>query len=269
MILVTGSTGFLGQRVFRRLVDRAEDVRLLVRDASRLDIPDGATPDVMEGDVTDEASLRRAVEGCDRVVHAAALVREWVRDPTEFDRVNVEAPGRLLDAASDAGVGKDEGDEFEGEDEVSPMPWLGPEDAALAELDDMDTVRDEDIPAPGLAIVPLPDDPPSAVATAEGMAKRLEVLERLRASAQEARQPQAFFALNREIRQLERGFATKVDAQDGRPTLSSGAPCKPARTHSWRRSARPATPPGSGPRPCAWRGFGPSGGKKRPPRRRR
>jgi NAD+-dependent farnesol dehydrogenase len=106
MILVTGGAGFLGTRLVQRLAERGEDMRLLVRDPSRAPGPAGVDVDIVAGDVTDDETLRRAVDGCDRVIHAAALVREWAPDPTLFDRVNVEAPLALLDAAGGAGVEK-------------------------------------------------------------------------------------------------------------------------------------------------------------------
>jgi farnesol dehydrogenase len=50
------------------------------------------------GDVTDRAAVERAVEGCEAAVHAAALVKTWVRDKRQFDRVNVEGFGHVLEA---------------------------------------------------------------------------------------------------------------------------------------------------------------------------
>jgi farnesol dehydrogenase len=102
MILVTGATGFLGNRLVHRLTACGSRVRVLVRDEDRLLRPGDGDLDVHVGDVTDTEALRRAVDGCDRIVHAAALVREWAPDRSQFDRVNVEAPLALLDLAREA-----------------------------------------------------------------------------------------------------------------------------------------------------------------------
>lgn len=57
-----------------------------------------------EGDVTDPPSMVRAVDGCTTIVHAAALVRTWVPDPREFDRVNVGGLEQAIRAAAAVGA---------------------------------------------------------------------------------------------------------------------------------------------------------------------
>ncbi|HWN22544.1 MAG TPA: complex I NDUFA9 subunit family protein [Gaiellaceae bacterium] len=101
MILITGGTGFVGSRIVHAL--RAEDraVRALVRnpdDAGRLRAW-GCEP--VAGDMTDAASLRAAVEGCDAVIHLVAILQG---KPSEFERVMVQGTRDLAAAAKDAGV---------------------------------------------------------------------------------------------------------------------------------------------------------------------
>ena len=98
MILVTGGTGFVGRHVLQALLAGRKDVRGLVRDAKK-----GASlgSEVVEGDMTNAASLRRAVEGADVVVHLVA-VRQG--KPELFQRVMVEGTRNLLAAANEAGV---------------------------------------------------------------------------------------------------------------------------------------------------------------------
>jgi farnesol dehydrogenase len=100
-VLVTGVTGFLGGRVAGGLASRGWNVRGLVRDPSRWESRP-ATAEVVEGDVTAADAVRRAVSGCDAVVHAAALVKVWARDRRDFDRVNVEGLRNVVEAARDA-----------------------------------------------------------------------------------------------------------------------------------------------------------------------
>lgn len=100
-ILVTGGTGFLGRRIVSELAPR-HALRLLVRrGSSRERFPDGV--DFAEGDVTDRASLDRAVAGCDAVVHAAALVK-ILAPRAEFDRINVGGLENVLGAVEQAGI---------------------------------------------------------------------------------------------------------------------------------------------------------------------
>ncbi len=102
-VLVTGASGFVGGRITEGLAARGHAVRGFVRDPSRWrERPDGA--EVFVGDVTDADALRRAAEGCDAVVHAAALVKVWARDHGAYDRVNVEGLRHAADAARTHGA---------------------------------------------------------------------------------------------------------------------------------------------------------------------
>lgn len=60
--------------------------------------------EVVTGDLTDRASLERAVDGCGAVYHVAADYRLWAPDPAELYRSNVEGTRHLLEAAGEAGV---------------------------------------------------------------------------------------------------------------------------------------------------------------------
>jgi dihydroflavonol-4-reductase len=77
-VLVTGGTGFTGSHTVRALVAADHEVRLLVRDPAKVRTvfeADGLIPqDVVVGDMTDETAVDHALDGCDGVVHAAALV---------------------------------------------------------------------------------------------------------------------------------------------------------------------------------------------------
>lgn len=107
MILLTGATGYLGSQIAAELIRRGEHFRVLVRDASRLDFDLAKSGcEVVVGDVCDARTVAQALEGVKRVIHTAALVKMWVRDPHEFWRVNVEGLKHLLDASMAAGVEK-------------------------------------------------------------------------------------------------------------------------------------------------------------------
>jgi NAD+-dependent farnesol dehydrogenase len=105
MILLTGATGYLGSQIARELAKRAVPFRVLVRSRSRLpfDVSEAGC-DVVEGDLGDAETVRGALEGADRVIHTAAVVKMWLPDPREFRRVNVEGLQTFLEAARRAGV---------------------------------------------------------------------------------------------------------------------------------------------------------------------
>ena len=101
MILVTGGTGFIGPHVVHALRARELPVRVLVRDPRRATRAATWGAEVVQGDVTDPATLPAAVRGVDAVVHLVAIIK-GSRD--DFDRVMSQGTRDLVAAARDAGV---------------------------------------------------------------------------------------------------------------------------------------------------------------------
>jgi nucleoside-diphosphate-sugar epimerase len=98
-VLVTGAAGEIGRRLLPALERAGWRTRALIHRSS----VDGAT-EVARGSLDDGSSLRSALEGADRVLHLAA--RTHARRGRDYWRTNVEGTGRLLEAASAAGVGR-------------------------------------------------------------------------------------------------------------------------------------------------------------------
>lgn len=65
--LITGATGDVGAKVVVCLLERGEPPRLFVRDASKVRSLFGDRVDIAEGDLGNDASLRRALEGVDKL----------------------------------------------------------------------------------------------------------------------------------------------------------------------------------------------------------
>lgn len=104
-IFITGATGFLGFEVLKGLHARKHRLTALVRSPQRAShFPSDI--ELVPGAVEDPAAYRNALKGQDAFVHIAALVKMWVRDKKEFDRVNVEALQNAIQAAADAGIPK-------------------------------------------------------------------------------------------------------------------------------------------------------------------
>ena len=104
MDLVTGGTGFVGAHVVRALLARGRSVRCLVRTSSRRANLEGLDVEVVQGDLTDSASLSRAVAGVDNVYHCAADYRLYTTDPRALHAANVAGTDNVMRVASYAGV---------------------------------------------------------------------------------------------------------------------------------------------------------------------
>jgi dihydroflavonol-4-reductase len=102
LVLVTGASGHLGSNLVRQLLDKGYEVRCLVRKDTRG--IDGLQCEMVIGDVTDSASLSKAVKGCDIVFHCAAAIGVEGKDTPMMMKINVEGTRNMLRAAEDEGV---------------------------------------------------------------------------------------------------------------------------------------------------------------------
>jgi len=105
-VLLTGATGFLGGEIARRLIAAGHDVRITVRKSSKLDGVKDLPLEKVEADILDKASMVRALEGRDALIHAAASVSSRVRDKDAIFRANVEGTRAVLEAAVEAKVSR-------------------------------------------------------------------------------------------------------------------------------------------------------------------
>ncbi len=108
-VLVTGGAGFIGSHLTRRMLGMGAQVVILddlsTGRRSNLDAV-AADVELLEGDVGSPEDVRRAVRGCDVVLHQAALpsVPRSVGDPLASHHANATGTLNVLLAARDAGV---------------------------------------------------------------------------------------------------------------------------------------------------------------------
>ena len=103
-VLITGATGFIGGRLAQRLATETDyPVRGLARSPEKGRWLADLGVEIVQGDITDPASVQAAMEGCGIVYHSAAWVQE-TGSREEVWAVNVQGTANVVEAALAAGV---------------------------------------------------------------------------------------------------------------------------------------------------------------------
>lgn len=106
---VTGASGYIGSKLVEILLERGDFVRGLSR-RTRPEIPPGYEKsanllwnhphfEYLPGDVTDIEAIRNGMRGCDHVFHMAAYAKNWARDVSIYERVNIEGMRNVFQVA--------------------------------------------------------------------------------------------------------------------------------------------------------------------------
>ncbi len=107
-VMVTGGTGFVGLHTVLALVDAGHRVRLLVRNPDKLRRVFGpfglADLPFVEGDITDESAVSRALDGCDAIVHAAAMVSLEAHESDRVLETNLRGTRLVLGGGFERGI---------------------------------------------------------------------------------------------------------------------------------------------------------------------
>ena len=103
-VLVTGATGFIGQALTRKLLERGESVVVLVRDEEKFAALGLDVDSVVRGDITDLAAVERATRGVSIVYAIAGTFREPGLSDERYRKVNVESVRTMHEAAKRNGV---------------------------------------------------------------------------------------------------------------------------------------------------------------------
>ena len=101
VVAITGATGFIGRSICRQLVTHDYSLRALIRSPRKKFLPALQCIELIQGNLADQDSLDRLVEGADAVIHCAGNVRGATQ--AQFDHVNVDGTRNLLRAIKTAG----------------------------------------------------------------------------------------------------------------------------------------------------------------------
>jgi len=101
-VLVTGATGYIGQRLIPALLARGHAVRALARTGSRDRVPAGA--EMVVGDALDPASVTAAARAGDTLVHLVGTPHPSPAKAAQFRRVDLPSVAASVAAARDRGA---------------------------------------------------------------------------------------------------------------------------------------------------------------------
>ncbi len=98
-VFITGANGFLSTHICVELLRRGYFVRGYLRQRSKFRGDHHASLELVEGDIRNADGVRAAMEGCDYVIHAAALTGQHFPRYSDYEQVNVTGTLNVLKAA--------------------------------------------------------------------------------------------------------------------------------------------------------------------------
>ena len=103
---LTGATGFLGGKLAQILRAEGHEVVALVRTPSKATALKNLGVTIAQGDVTDKASMRAPMQGCDGVFHVAGWYKLGKRNHAEGWNINVQGTRNVLELMEELGIRK-------------------------------------------------------------------------------------------------------------------------------------------------------------------
>ncbi|NQU53243.1 MAG: NAD-dependent epimerase/dehydratase family protein [Bacteroidetes bacterium] len=104
--LVTGSTGFIGNRLVEELIKRSYHIHILVRSPKNIKQYNSKNVSIFYGDLLNTEEINKASKGCDFIFHLAAYANIWSKDKLLPFKTNVSGTKNILEAALKNGIKK-------------------------------------------------------------------------------------------------------------------------------------------------------------------
>lgn len=103
---MTGATGFLGGSLVRQLLAADHEVVAIVRNPAKAADLRSKGVILIQGDVTEKESMRKAMEGCDGVFHVAGWYKLGAKNPSEGIAINVQGTRNVLELMQELQIPK-------------------------------------------------------------------------------------------------------------------------------------------------------------------
>jgi len=103
-VFVTGADGLLGTNIVLELLQQNYEVRVFLLPDSPSKTLDGLPIERTYGNILEPDTIRKAMQGCDAVIHAAASTAMW---PTRSDivrRINIDGTDNMITVASEQNI---------------------------------------------------------------------------------------------------------------------------------------------------------------------
>jgi dihydroflavonol-4-reductase len=105
-IFITGATGFIGKHLIDQLTHTEHELVCLVRTTSNVDTLKEVGITLIEGDVTDKASVLQGMSNCDWVIHLANVYSFWEPQKDIYADVNINGTRNVMECALETEVDK-------------------------------------------------------------------------------------------------------------------------------------------------------------------
>lgn len=106
LTLVTGATGNLGNAIVRQLIEDKRRVRCLVRNIEYAKTVLPSSVELVQGDLTEKASIQKAMKDVKSVFHAGGIPEQQFKDDCIFEKINTIGTRYLIEAALDEKVNR-------------------------------------------------------------------------------------------------------------------------------------------------------------------
>ena len=104
-VLVTGANGLLGHNVVIELLKQQHSVRIIVRNTKNIYF-DLNSVDVFEGSFNDYECLKQAAQGCEAIIHIAAVTATNLLHYDDYRKINVEGSAQVIKVADELKINR-------------------------------------------------------------------------------------------------------------------------------------------------------------------